>query len=175
MQYKTIVVDPPWPYHQQLAGEHVRGGIKYQVMTIGQIKAIDVLGLADSDCQLWLWTTNAHIHEALHCIDAWKFRYVTMCTWVKRSIGLGYWLRGQTEHVLLAIKGSPRTKLSGPHGATGSHWSTAIITSRTRHSEKPQAFYDMAEAMGEPPRLELFARRFRLGWESMGKEVGSEL
>ena len=30
----------------------------------------------------------------------------------------------------------------------------------------------MAEAIGEPPRLELFARRRRLGWEAWGDEVG---
>ena len=127
--------------------------------------------LADNDCQLWLWTTNSHLHHAFHLLETWGFTYKTMATWCKSQFGLGYWLRGQTEHVLLGIKGHPRSRLTGPHGAIGSHHSTLIMAPRTRHSEKPECFLDMVETISEPPRIELFARRGRLGWDVWGHEI----
>jgi len=175
MTYQTIVADPPWEYGQKLASPKARGGVHYPTMTEAELSGLNVAQWAAPDCQLWLWSTNAHLHTAFHVMEAWGFRYVTMATWVKTQIGLGYWLRGQTEHVLLGIKGNPRSKLTGPHGATGQGASTLIVAPRGKHSEKPNAFYDLAETMSEPPRLELFARVQRLGWTCWGDELGIEL
>jgi len=179
-KYRTILCDPPWPYKQQLgrgkkAGDTTRGGLPYKAMSIEEIAGLPVNELADDDCMLWLWTTNAHIHHAFHVLEAWQFRYKTKVTWAKKRFGLGYWLRGQTEDLLLAVKGSPRNKLTGPHGASGNAWSTFqeieelgdyIITGAGKHSAKPQVFTDMAEALGEGPYLELFARTQRMGWDT---------
>lgn len=138
----------------------------YPVMEDAAILAVPVQDFAAQDCQLWLWTTNSHIHLALHCLEAWGFTYKTMATWVKTQFGLGYWLRGQTEHALLGVRGKPRSRfINTKHGATGKAWSTVINAARSNHSEKPEAFLDMVEAMGEPPYLEMFARRQRLGWD----------
>lgn len=176
MLYSTILADPPWPYGQPLGrgqkeGDLARGGLPYAAMAIVDIKRVPVPLIAASDCQLWLWTTNSHLHEALHVMETWGFTYKTMATWAKTQIGLGYWLRGQTEHLLLGTKGSPRAKLNGPHGATGKAWSTLVTAPRQDHSRKPQAFYDMIEDMSEAPRIELFARALRLGWDSWGDEA----
>lgn len=40
---------------------------------------------------------------------------------------------------------------------------------RGAHSEKPDLFMDLAERMSPPPRVELFARSPRLGWDSWGR------
>jgi N6-adenosine-specific RNA methylase IME4 len=42
---------------------------------------------------------------------------------------------------------------------------------RGRHSEKPGAFYDLVERVSPGPRLELFARTQRLGWDTWGNEA----
>ena len=39
------------------------------------------------------------------------------------------------------------------------------------HSAKPEAFYDLVESVSPGPRLELFARRNRLGWDTWGDEA----
>jgi N6-adenosine-specific RNA methylase IME4 len=39
------------------------------------------------------------------------------------------------------------------------------------HSAKPEAFIDLVEQVSPPPRLELFARRNRLGWDTWGNEA----
>lgn len=41
---------------------------------------------------------------------------------------------------------------------------------RGEHSAKPEVFLDLVEQVSPPPRLELFARRNRLGWETWGDE-----
>lgn len=41
---------------------------------------------------------------------------------------------------------------------------------RGEHSEKPELFLDLIEQMSPPPRLELFSRRARLGWDVWGDE-----
>ena len=45
------------------------------------------------------------------------------------------------------------------------------IERSNKHSEKPQEFYDIIEAMYDHGRkLELFSRKTRLGWDSDGNE-----
>lgn len=41
---------------------------------------------------------------------------------------------------------------------------------RGKHSEKPEAFLDIVERVSPAPRLEIFARRARFGWEYAGNE-----
>jgi N6-adenosine-specific RNA methylase IME4 len=40
-----------------------------------------------------------------------------------------------------------------------------------RHSTKPESFMDYIEASSPSPRLEMFARRQRLGWDTWGNEA----
>lgn len=41
---------------------------------------------------------------------------------------------------------------------------------RGKHSEKPDAFYDLVEQVSPAPYVELFARRARFGWDYWGDE-----
>jgi N6-adenosine-specific RNA methylase IME4 len=175
-KYRTIMADPPWPYYQRLGtskllGHTTTGGVPYPTMSIKEIMALPVREIADGDCQLWLWATNSHLHDAFHVMEAWGFRYVTTLTWVKTQMGLGYWLRGMTEHCLLGVRGSPRAKLQGPHGATGNDLTTILYAPRGKHSAKPEEMYARVEAMSEEPRIELFARKRVPGWDAWGNEV----
>ncbi len=42
---------------------------------------------------------------------------------------------------------------------------------RGKHSQKPDAFLDVVERVSPAPRIELFARRQRLGWDTWGNEA----
>ena len=46
---------------------------------------------------------------------------------------------------------------------------------RGRHSAKPDLFMDLIETMSPGPRLEMFAREKRLGWDSWGDEIASDI
>lgn len=183
-KFRTILADPPWEYAQRLGreanGDTTRGGLPYASMSEVELRALNVGTLADANCQLYLWTTNSHMESAYRIVRAWGFEPKTILTWVKRrsggpiQIGLGYWFRGATEHVIFAVKGNPRTKFHGPNGATGKAWSTVIEAPRGPHSAKPNDLYEIAEDVGEAPRIELFARSRRDGWEAWGNEAPLE-
>lgn len=88
-QYKTIYIDPPWP--ERGGGKIKRGADRhYALMSIKEIKALPIASLADPEgCHLYMWTTNNHLPDALECVKAWGFQYVTLITWCKDSMGLG--------------------------------------------------------------------------------------
>jgi len=67
--------------------------------------------------------------------------------------GTGEWLRGQTEHCLLAARGKPVFI----HGS----YTTVLRASRREHSRKPDEFYTLVEDTCPGSRLELFARQAR--------------
>lgn len=154
--FQVIVVDPPWRYA-------TGNDLPYPTMTIEQIKAMPVVELADDDAILWLWTTNAHLRLAFDVVDAWGFEYKALLTWVKDRMGTGEWLRGQTEHCLLASRGEPVFI----HGTR----STVLEAARREHSRKPDAFYTLVERTCAGGKLELFSRQRRNGWQAYGNDA----
>lgn len=97
--FRVIVSDPPWRYESGNA-------LPYPTMAIESILGLPVAKLAEPDAILWLWATNAHIQPAFGVVEAWGFEYKALLTWVKDRMGSGEWLRGQTEHCLLAVRGN---------------------------------------------------------------------
>ena len=163
-RYHVIVIDPPWKYDNKRVGdESQRGIVDYADMTFGELQALPVPDLAQDDCILWLWTTNAHIHEALNLMSEWGFTQKTILTWVKHKMGLGRWLRGQTEHCLMGVKGNPHVNLTNQ--------TTALSAKVREHSRKPEEFYDLVDELCTGSRLEMFARTEREGWVSWGDET----
>ncbi len=199
--YRTVLVDPPWKYAQKLV-QKARGGAAkwYRTLTVAEIGTLPIRELAGRDCQLWLWTTNTFLHDAFHLLEDWGFTYKSKITWAKGHVtsgrltlqmGLGYWLHGVTEELLLATVGDPRWKMRGPKGATGLNLSTLLLEpdvdadeagasallleAKGPHSVKPENSYRVVEAMGMEPRLELFARRPRPGWAVWGDQIPAGL
>lgn len=172
MRYQTIVVDPPWAYRQKWAdfsksmwtkNRKIRGsdGL-YGSMDMDALKALPVGSWADDNAHLYLWVTNSFMVEGHELARAWGFEPKTIITWVKNQIGMGFYFRGTTEHVLFCVKGS----LKGQRRDLPTH----LIAPRGRHSEKPDAFYDMVETMSPGPYLDVFARRQRFNWDTYGNE-----
>lgn len=161
-RYRVIVADPPWAYDWGSEDITHRGATPYPVMSVEAICALDVP--ADDTCVLWLWSTNAFMKHAFAVLDAWGFTDKTILTWVKDRMGVGNWLRGQTEHCILAVKGKPVVRLTGQ--------STVLHAPVREHSRKPDAFYKLVEELcPATPRLELFARERREGWVAAGAEL----
>ncbi len=160
-QFATIVIDPPWPYGTRYDPDTRRAGSPYPEMSLEEITALAIP--TGDDCALWLWTTNAFMHEAYHILEEWGFTPKTILTWAKDRMGLGDWLRGQTEHCILATKGKPRVDLTNQ--------TTLLHGPMREHSRKPDEFYALVEALCPEPRLEMFARQERDGWTVHGNET----
>jgi N6-adenosine-specific RNA methylase IME4 len=152
----TILLDPPW----MLQSTGVRRELHYDRMTQEELKAIPISSICASDAHLWLWTTNPHLPEALELVSTWGFQYRCLRTWVKPRMGLGWWLRSQTEHLIFASKTKDNRK-------NPSSWTTILTAPAGEHSAKPDEAIACIEALSPGPRLELFARKERPGWTTL--------
>ncbi len=176
-RYRTIVADPPWHYDETLAGGtrpgafgRTDGSIRpfdYPTMTIAEIRDLPVSDLVAPDAVLWLWTTNRWLPDAFSVIKAWGFSYRQTIVWGKNNpMPVGSVAPSATEFLLHARCGRPVVARTFP--------SSVIVTPRPsarRHSVKPECFMDYIEAASPAPRLEMFARRQRLGWDTWGNEA----
>jgi len=154
--FQVIVADPPWRYETS-------ADLPYPTMAIEDIKALPVAVIAADDAVLWLWTTTAHLRVAFDVVQAWGFEYKTLLTWVKDRMGTGEWLRGQTEHCLLASRGKPVF-------VTGTH-TTVLQAARREHSRKPEEFFALVEATCPGTTIELLARETRAKWIQFGNQT----
>lgn len=162
--YRVIVADPPWPYELRKADPSHRATHPYPQMSVEQICKIDVGSLAHDDCVLWLWITNHHlIRCAASVLDAWGFQEKTILTWAKDRMGTGDWLRGQTEHCIMAVRGTPTVVLTNQ--------TTLLRGPLRKNSQKPEEFYTFVESLCPAPRYaELFSRHKRPNWDGHGDE-----
>ncbi len=170
--FKTIVADPPWPMKRN-SGTLYPGAtdtppmkarpLDYPVMSVSDIAALPVRSVAADGCHLYLWTTQAFLRDAYAVLDAWGFKQGAVLVWSKPPKGVvGTWVCS-AEFCIFARRGT--LKHLRRHIGTVFNWS------RGRHSAKPEAFQDMVETVSPGPRLELFARRARPGWVTLGNEA----
>lgn len=166
--YRTILVDPPWPQtlygHRKRAKGGAAKSLTYPVMSVADICALPVGDFAAEGCHLWLWTTNQFIRDGFNVMDAWGFKYLAPIHWIKPS-GIGCWFVHRTQTLLFGYRG--RCEFNGKR-----YLPNLIQTGDpVRHSQKPGASYSFIESVSDAPRLELFARQRRLGWDAWGDEV----
>lgn len=180
--YNVIYADPPWSYSNKRTGgtNGISGAAtKYETMMLKDI--CEMVIPADNNAVLFLWATVPLMPEAFKVIESWGFKYKTMLTWRKvMSLGMGYWFRGQTEHLLLGVKG----KVKPFRMQTANFYQCKV----GKHSEKPHYFRELITKSTEkvflnPRRLELFARDksglfpsdHLNGWEVYGNQVTNSI
>jgi N6-adenosine-specific RNA methylase IME4 len=167
-KYATIVIDPPWDWGDEGDQDQLgRARPDYSTMSIEQLERLDVGGLADDDCHIYLWITNRSLPKGFRLLEAWGFRYITAITWVKPHFGMGNYFRGQTEHVLFGVKGSQPLKRKDA--------GTVFQADRgpAGHSSKPPAFLELVESCSPGPFLEMFSRSARPGWVAWGENTNA--
>jgi N6-adenosine-specific RNA methylase IME4 len=136
-------------------------------MDVDEIAALPVSELAAANgCHVYLWTTNRYLHDAFHVLASWGARYSQTLIWAKTPMGIGPGgdFAQNAEYVLTARIGSLQRI-----ERVDSVWFNWPRT--TVHSKKPEAFLDLVERVSPAPRLEMFARRQRLGWDTWGNEA----
>jgi len=164
--YGVIYADPPWrfkPYAEETGSDRAADN-HYPTLTIDDIA--DIEPPAAPDCVLFLWVTIPMLELGIKLLQRWGFAYKSACVWAKPQIGTGYWFRNQVELLLVGTRGNV------PAPASGDQPPQIQTLDRARHSAKPDAFAVMIEALyPNVPKLEMFARTERIGWDVWGNEA----
>lgn len=173
-KYAAIAADAAWLFKAGTKGRPQH----YKRMTLDQIKAMPVAGCAEKDCWLFFWVTGPHLEQGFEVLKAWGFKYSAMgFVWIKLNrgagglfmmladffMGQGYTTRKNAEFCLLAKRGRPKRLRADIR--------ELIISPRREHSRKPEEFYERVEQYCAGPRLDLFSREVRPGWDNWGDEA----
>lgn len=186
-RFGVIAMDPPWKYGGTRQFQRRPGGNRllphqhhrYASLPTAAIAALPVARLAADPCVLLMWATWPLLEDALACIRAYGFSYVTGFPWIKvagppkRRIskvwrwvpqyGIGFWVRSCSEPLLIARRGD--ITIRSPQ--------IGLLSENFSHSRKPDNLYEYAEQF-PGPYLELFARRAQPGWRSWGDQAPAE-
>ena len=174
-RYRTIYADPPWRFANRtgkVAPEHKRLN-RYSTMDLEAIKALPVAQVTEAKCHLYLWVPNALLPEGLEVMKAWGFEYKSNLVWEKirrdgqpDGRGVGFYFRNVTELLLFGVRGgNNRTQ------APGRSQVNLLRAAKREHSRKPDEFVELIEACSPAPRLEMFARGDRDGWDMWGNQA----
>ena len=197
-RYRTIVADPPWPMpktgrrsltstdgtrYELPNGKKVDGAwwgkttgksveLPYETMTLEAIASLPVGDFAAPAAHLYVWTTNRFLEETFGILRAWGFKAKpVILTWGKTPMGLGFGgaYSSTSEFCLFSRRGG--LKHLSREDSTWWAWRRPFENGHHVHSAKPEAFLDMVERVSPGPRLEMFSRRARLGWDVWGDEA----
>jgi N6-adenosine-specific RNA methylase IME4 len=174
-QFATVLADPPWRFTNRtgkIAPEY-RRQTRYGTMTTDEIMILPVQQIVAQTAHLYLWVPNALLPDGLAVMAAWGFRYKSNLVWHKvrkdggsDGRGVGFYFRDVTDLILFGVRGKNARTL--PPGRR----QVNLLASRKReHSRKPDEHYAIIEDCSPEPRLELFARGTRAGWNAWGEEA----
>lgn len=180
--YGCILADPPWSwvsYSGKGSAPHRTEDAPYEVLTLDELRALPVAGVAAKDCVLIMWVIGSHLDQAIELGRQWGFTYKTdVFNWVKvgkndpsvRPISMGKWSRKQTEYALLFTRGKPSRIEANVRQLIESD-AHVIYAPKREHSRKPDEQYERIERLCHGPFLEMFARSTRAGWDAWGNEI----
>lgn len=176
-KYSVIYADPPWSFNSKKTGGSMNSGSEHQyktVMSIEDLKAMQISDLCAENCALVMWYVGSQPQEALDLVKSWGFkvRHMNGLVWNKLTknklpfFGMGHYTRAGMESAIIATKGKP-SEIVKSHSVRQVR---SVVVGK--HSAKPVEFYSDIELLfGDVPRIELFARNERDGWDSFGDEI----
>ena len=179
-KYRVIVVDPPW--NQGKTGKRrVRPNqsttLDYPTLSKDELIKLPIPEWAADQCFLWLWATNSKdqktgepiLRMAFDLMEQWGFTFYTTVTWNKRTGPCPFGpYQIVTEHVLFGYKG----KATFARDVLGK-MQTMFTETPTLHSAKPDSFYQQLALYFSGPRLDVFSRQVRKGYDGWGNQHGT--
>lgn len=164
--YGVLYADPAWQFEPWSR----ESGLDRDASNHYPTRPTDVLAAlqppAAPSSVLFLWAIAPMLPDALQVMSAWGFTYKSNAVWRKDRMSTGYWFRFYHEHLLVGVRGDV------PAPAPGEQSVSVIDAMVGDHSVKPAIFHDLIEKMFPIlPKLEMFARSGRPGWDSWGAEA----
>ena len=185
-KYEIIYADPAWSFGDRLRSSKKKADGKmdyrelerhYDTMSIKEMCEIPVKNITAENSVLFMWTTDAHLEEAMKVINAWGFKYKTIgFVWNKKTnkgnqvCFMGKWTMKGSEICLLATKGKAHSMIQK------NNVRQLVEAERQKHSKKPDEVRNrIVELLGNRPRLEMFCRESKQGWDVWGNEVDNSI
>jgi N6-adenosine-specific RNA methylase IME4 len=175
-RFDVLYADPPWRFDDRMPSRAPER--HYPTVTTDELRVFEdntgrkVTDLAHTGSVLFLWAVNSMLPEALDVLSAWGFAYKTMMVWVKPKIGLGWYVRGQHETLLIGTGSDSRPPMEGNRVSSVIQ---APAGAHALHSAKPEGIHELIDRMYPgTKKVELFARQTPSGWACWGNEVGLE-
>jgi N6-adenosine-specific RNA methylase IME4 len=165
-KFRCVVIDPPWPVKksERTARPHQGNTLDYPIMTLEEIAALPIADLAEpAGCHVYLWVPQRFVLDGSRLFEAWGVHSHCQLTWVKPTGMTPFSWQFNAEHVLFGWIGHLPILEKG-HKIT-------FEAPSIEHSTKPAVFYERVRAVSPGPRLELFARKAREGFQVWGHEV----
>jgi N6-adenosine-specific RNA methylase IME4 len=180
--FQVICADPPWHFKSNSAAAPGRNALShYACMSLADIAALPVQGLAAPSCALFMWITGPLLAIGAHLpiMKAWGFKPSGMgFVWIKLNpraatlfllrsdlaMGGGFTTRKNAEFCVIGKRGPSVRRDASVH--------EVIISPRREHSRKPDEFFQRIERYAAGPYVELFSREQRQGWTCWGDESG---
>lgn len=171
-RYSIYYADPPWKYEvwSEETGMDRSAENHYPTMEVDEIVALfHRLGIADPEYPaiMFLWCTNAGLRkQGIRVLEECGFDYVHHWVWDKVHQGNGHWGFDCHECLLIGRRGDVVPPLKGTQPRT------IYQEVKGRHSAKPAYFAETIERIWpDLPKLELFCRSPRPGWDAWGYEA----
>lgn len=171
VRHKVAIVDCPWSFKAR-SDKGKKKNPKYDVMSFDELRALrpTVSALMERSAVLLMWSTAPHLASALALIAEWGFEYKSYMIWKKDKAATGYWARSNCEIVLVATRGQPGAPKPGTQALSVFEGKPI----EKKHSSKPDWLHKWVEKhYGDATKLELFARRKREGWTTVGGDLGT--
>lgn len=165
-KYQTIVIDPPWPMEKigRKIDDYQDVGFDYPTMSLEEIKEFGIEKLAEDSCHLYMWTTQKFLPDSFEILKAWGFEYIFTMVWHKSGGFQPFKLpQYNCEFILFGKRGSL------PFLDTKNFF-TCFNGKRREHSRKPDEFYELISRVSPNPRIDIFSREKREGFDQYGNE-----
>jgi len=163
--YRTIIIDPPWPIQKVIRQErpYQEASLDYPILSIEAIKNMK-LPFASDGCHIYLWTIQRFLPTAFEILNCWDVKYIQTLVWHK-NVGFtpfGLFMNN-VEFVLFGRKGALPLLKPGEK---------AVFKGKVReHSRKPDEFYELVKKVSPEPRIDIFSREKRDGFDRWGNEI----
>lgn len=158
---------------------------QYKVMTPAQVAALPVPDIADpTGSLLALWVPGSMIADGLNVMRAWGFKQKQVFVWVKLKkdhkkeddwndgtrVGMGRLFRQSHEIALIGTSGKSVYPWLEDHAQR-----SVAFDLNAGHSTKPPTLQKRLDKMfPRAAKVELFARRTRLGWTCVGDGIDGQ-
>lgn len=179
-RYDVVYADPPWPMYGS-ATKNAAAGKHYNLLSKSDLLAFPMRQLMSERALLFLWATCPTLDVAIDTLRGWGLHY--------RGVGF-VWVKTNRAGAVMGARGIPPTTvkpitelvLVGSTERSGRAFtildfkiSQVVMAPVSRHSEKPdEVRFRIDRLCGPRSRIELFARRWVLGWDCWGDGLPTE-